>query len=219
MRLNTILKNIKDERKNNKDTINHLKNITKTLDETNNQIKNIKAVLNNDKVTKKVIDDLIKDISKNYEKINNLHYNTNGEKHKKTTTTQKMSFLQPGFLLRNNSTSDNPRQLAADIFNMPPPTHRRSDSLYIPPDTKNFFTNASQIPIPPPTPPIKKEYKEINVEINGIKDILKLIEDYPLSPAIEYNINMESIHKIKEPLSELDRMIGMNKLKKVLWIR
>ena len=231
MRLNTILKNIEDERENNKKTINHLKNISKTLEETNNELKNIKIVPSNNPVTKKIIDDLIKDISENYEKINDLHHgenskngknsennknNTNNQKQKKEKDenfTRKFPLFPPGFLLRNNSAPPQLRPPAADIFNMPPPTHRRTESMYIPPHAKNFFTNASQTPIPPPPPPIKKEYKEINVEINGLKDILKLIEDYPLSPAIEYNINMESIHKIKEPLSELDRMIGMNKLK------
>ena len=211
MRLNTILKNIEDERKNNK--------------KTNNELKNIKIVPSNNPVTKKIIDDLIKDISENYEKINDLHHGENSKnsensknkqkpkKEEDDKFTRKFPLFPPGFLLRNNSAPPQLRPPAADIFNMPPPTHRRTESMYIPPATKNFFTNASQTPIPPPPPPIKKEYKEINVEINGLKDILKLIEDYPLSPAIEYNINMESIHKIKEPLSELDRMIGMNKLK------
>jgi len=40
-----------------------------------------------------------------------------------------------------------------------------------------------------------------------------LIEDNPLSANIEYNINMQSIHDIKEPLYELNGMIGMNGLK------
>jgi len=60
---------------------------------------------------------------------------------------------------------------------------------------------------------IIREKVNINVEINGLKDLLKLIDDYPLANNIEYNINMEVIHKIKLPLQELDDMIGMGSLK------
>jgi len=43
--------------------------------------------------------------------------------------------------------------------------------------------------------------------------LLKLIDDYPLQYDIEYNINMKAIHNIKEPLEDLNNMIGMNALK------
>ena len=61
--------------------------------------------------------------------------------------------------------------------------------------------------------PIKKEIININVEINSIKDVLKLIKDNPIIENAEYNIDIETLHKIKTPLIELDRMIGMNTLK------
>ena len=64
--------------------------------------------------------------------------------------------------------------------------------------------------------PIKKTYKhkvEINVEINNIGDLLELIEKYPDIIETEYNINMETLHKIKEPLTQLNNMIGMKNLK------
>ena len=62
---------------------------------------------------------------------------------------------------------------------------------------------------------INQNIKKVNieVEINGIKDILKLIDDYPLKFDIEYNINMRALHNIKEPLVLLDSMIGMNTVK------
>jgi len=85
--------------------------------------------------------------------------------------------------------------------------NRRSSSIYIP------ASNTWNIPFPPPPPEIKKELKIIDREINGISDLLELIKDNPISPYIEYNINMESIHNIKEPLFELNEMIGMNGLK------
>lgn len=57
--------------------------------------------------------------------------------------------------------------------------------------------------------------KKINIarEINNIKELLQLIEDYPIEPNVEYNINMKAIHQIKKPLLELNSMIGMHKLK------
>lgn len=75
--------------------------------------------------------------------------------------------------------------------------------------------------------PIKKENESVKIEIetknietinidteiNNISDLLKLIETYKLDPSIKYNINMKSLHNIKEPLEELNNMIGMNNLK------
>ena len=51
------------------------------------------------------------------------------------------------------------------------------------------------------------------MEINSLKDIIKLCKDYPLVLGTEYNINMQAIHNIKTPLIELDNMIGLNSLK------
>jgi len=53
----------------------------------------------------------------------------------------------------------------------------------------------------------------ITAEINNISDLLSLIETYPLDKNTEYNINMESLHKIKKPLTDLNNMIGMKNLK------
>jgi SpoVK/Ycf46/Vps4 family AAA+-type ATPase len=58
-----------------------------------------------------------------------------------------------------------------------------------------------------------QENINIETEINNISDILKLIETYNLDPAIKYNINMKALHDIKEPLEELNNMIGMKDLK------
>ena len=58
-----------------------------------------------------------------------------------------------------------------------------------------------------------KEYINIDVEINNINDILNLITKYQIDPTIKYNINIKILHEIKEPLQELNSMIGMNDLK------
>ena len=54
---------------------------------------------------------------------------------------------------------------------------------------------------------------DINVEITNISDLIKLIETYKLDNNIRYNIDMKSLHSIKEPLIELNNMIGMKQLK------
>jgi ATP-dependent 26S proteasome regulatory subunit len=60
-----------------------------------------------------------------------------------------------------------------------------------------------------------KEKKKItiDVEITKIDDLLNLIDTYPYDETVEYNINMKSLHQIKESLIELNNMIGMTKLK------
>jgi SpoVK/Ycf46/Vps4 family AAA+-type ATPase len=60
---------------------------------------------------------------------------------------------------------------------------------------------------------IIKETINIEEEINNIDDIIKLTEKYKLDPEIKYNINMKALHNIKEPLQELNNMIGMSDLK------
>ena len=60
---------------------------------------------------------------------------------------------------------------------------------------------------------IEKTLVNIDVEINSIDDLLSLIDKYSIEPNIKYNINMQTLHSIKEPLIELNNMIGMKELK------
>jgi len=69
-------------------------------------------------------------------------------------------------------------------------------------------------------PPVKieervkiREKVTINQNINNIGDLLKMIELYPDDKEIEYNINIHCLHKIKEPLIELNSMIGIKNIK------
>jgi len=57
------------------------------------------------------------------------------------------------------------------------------------------------------------EFINIDVEITTLDDILTLIKKYKIIPNIKYNINMLALHNIKEPLEELNNMIGMKELK------
>ena len=62
-----------------------------------------------------------------------------------------------------------------------------------------------------PSPPKKKV--TIDVKIHDIADLLMLIEKYPIQIDIEYNINMQAIHNIAEPLTRLNNMVGINIVK------
>tara|TARA_B100001057_G_scaffold498903_1_gene607575 strand:+ start:1510 stop:2916 length:1407 start_codon:yes stop_codon:yes gene_type:complete len=113
-----------------------------------------------------------------------------------------------------------------DIKNIRPLSLKRSSSLnsFLKKVNYNFECQSLEInkkkldykitPIilTPPAPIIKTKV-EIDCNINSIKDILKLIQDYPIKADIEYNINIRALNNIKEPLQKLDNMIGMNKLK------
>ena len=80
--------------------------------------------------------------------------------------------------------------------------------------TNNKETNSPNKYSKPSTPlQIIKKPVHIVVNINEISDLLKLIDLYPDDNAIEYNINMKTLHKIKEPLNDLNRMVGMTRLK------
>ena len=65
----------------------------------------------------------------------------------------------------------------------------------------------------PKAPIIVRKKVEISATINSITDLIDLIEKYPLSDEIEYNINMTSLHKIKTELNEMNNMIGMKEMK------
>uniref|UniRef100_A0A6C0HZC6 AAA+ ATPase domain-containing protein n=1 Tax=viral metagenome TaxID=1070528 RepID=A0A6C0HZC6_9ZZZZ len=58
-----------------------------------------------------------------------------------------------------------------------------------------------------------KEYKEINVEIQNIQDLLNIIETYPLDETIQYNIDINMLHSIHNELHELNDMIGLSAFK------
>ena len=85
---------------------------------------------------------------------------------------------------------------------------------------KNIYENKqrNQKLLPPIfyTPDVSKNKVNIQAEIETIDDILSLIEKYPLKWDTEYNINMNALHKIKDPLTKLNNMIGMLSLKNAI---
>ena len=60
---------------------------------------------------------------------------------------------------------------------------------------------------------IEKEKINIEREINGLQDLLNIIEDYPYDENKIYNIDLEKLHSIKEPLIKLNSFIGLQELK------
>lgn len=88
-----------------------------------------------------------------------------------------------------------------------------SDNPFLINNKTNNYYDTFKLPPPNPIIEIKKRKINIKIEINNLDDIIKLIEKYPLSFDVEYNINMNAMHNIKEPIIELNNMIGMNKLK------
>jgi len=67
-------------------------------------------------------------------------------------------------------------------------------------EKKIVFSNKTKVNIDP-------------IEIICLQDLLNIINKYPLDPFIEYNINIEALHNIKQPLQELNSMIGILSLK------
>ena len=137
---------------------------------------------------KKEIDKIIETINNNF-KINNLvSPNFTGQSQNDIT----MSYIQP----------EDPNKYV-DFLNKD--LNIKIYKVYKPPSPKEKKEENVFVPI--------RETIDINVEINNITDILKLIDTYEYNPAIKYNIDMKALHNIKEPLEELNNMIGMTTLK------
>jgi len=65
-------------------------------------------------------------------------------------------------------------------------------------------------------PEVEYEFVRITKEIKDIDDLIELAKIYNPAENKKYNINMESLSKLVDPLTELKRMIGMPKLKKAI---
>lgn len=61
--------------------------------------------------------------------------------------------------------------------------------------------------------PFKIDKVNIDIEIKNIKDLINLCDSYKLAVNVEYNINMQALHKIRNDLVDLNNMIGMKNLK------
>jgi AAA+ superfamily predicted ATPase len=81
----------------------------------------------------------------------------------------------------------------------------------------SFFSTEPSVPvfIYPEIKQQDEEKKKVNIvtEITCIGDLLTITDKYPVDKNIEYNINVEALHKIRTPLQNLNNMIGMKDLK------
>ena len=87
------------------------------------------------------------------------------------------------------------------------------DKNYTHLNTDPFIKKADSSISIPRTLIIKREKVIINKEINTLNELIELVNDYPTVSNAEYNIDMERIQKIREPLIELNNLIGLHDLK------
>lgn len=66
--------------------------------------------------------------------------------------------------------------------------------------------------IKPVTSVIKRQ-ETIDFAIDSLNDLISLLDKYPYDADVEYNIDLKNLHKIRPELIELDKMIGLSKLK------
>ena len=161
-----------------------------TLDNKNppkeTKLEEVKRILNNEESIKNEIEKIIENINNNFNLSNISSSNFTGQ----TQNDISMSHIEP----------DDPNKYI-DYLNK-----NLNIKIYkLKPNSSPIPKNEEDVPI--------RETINIEVEINNISDILKLINTYQNDPAIKYNIDMKALHNIKEPLEELNNMIGMKDLK------
>ena len=152
-----------------------------------------------DKIEQKEIDELIIQIDENYLKTN-IHFigwsalDVLKSKHDELNDPNKYSDFDSSIY------GPNPRpKLCISPYNF-----KCFDELVV--SIKNKKNKKIKIEI------IKRKVN-IEVEINNIGDLLKLIDDNPLDESVDYNINLKALHNIRSPLSELNSMIGLTDMK------
>ena len=97
-----------------------------------------------------------------------------------------------------------------DLYSVWQKEHEINPSV-LGPNPHNPHTHLHSSPPPPPPPP-KKEYV-IDASLQSLSDIISIIKNNEYNSMYEYNIDLKSLHNIKEELIELDSMIGMETLK------
>jgi SpoVK/Ycf46/Vps4 family AAA+-type ATPase len=203
-----MLNNRRNRNKMDPTRINNYNNFLSTLDQKptlNGDEKNVIKILSEKFTNSKVVNDKIVNNKDNIDKF--------------------IDKINTNFNITNISSSKFTGQTPNDICcinNFDPNYYRdiKNDKLiYLLNENKNPFSSKSKIIIELPNDNLSKKPIEIRetinieTEVNNINDILKLVDKYSCDPAIKYNINMKGLHDIKEPLEELNTMIGMKDLK------
>ena len=151
--------------------------------------------------------------NKFYNKDNEYNaYNNDNNDDNKSNQLVPYSFLnsQENLRIKENITMKRILRDIEDKYNLiynKDPKRKIEDELFYRGSMVNYEPKIYKAPF------IKKRKIKIKVDINCIDDILKIIEKYPIKFDIEYNINIDGLHNIKEPLIKLNNMIGMKELK------
>ena len=129
------------------------------------------------------------------------------------TFNQNMNYYQPSFHECNSNMTQNCCS-NYDIWQ----NQNIVNDLQISLDRAIDLTNTKKpiettVIIPDPIPVIIKKNKVIDVVVNTIDDLIKLIDENPYLVEYNYNINLEALHNIRPELIELNNMVGMSILK------
>jgi SpoVK/Ycf46/Vps4 family AAA+-type ATPase len=192
--------------------INNYNKFLSSLDNTNlNQPKNetkleeIRRTLNDEESFKKELDKIIDNINNNFNLNNMSSPNFTGQNPLRDNISS--SYLEPND--PNKYIDYLNKNLNIKIYKIvapkPSPITCQKNTSKLNPNAMPWERMETSVEI--------KETINIDTEINNINDILKLINTYKAEPTIKYNINMKALHSIKEPLEELNNMIGMKDLK------
>ena len=61
---------------------------------------------------------------------------------------------------------------------------------------------------------VNKKSVVISEKIENLQDLIDVLEKFPISENIEYNVNLSCLHAVKDTLIKLNNMIGMKDLKR-----
>ena len=188
---NKFLKTLDNNNNNNNNRNNNNNNNRNNSNNNNNNNNNnsTKKTFNDEDILKREIDKIINNINNNFRINNYSSVNFTGQ----NKNDFVINYIEPN---DPNKYNDTLNETYCKIYKY---------KVYSPIEKKEEKEVPVHIPI--------RETINIEAEINSISDILKLINKYENDPAIKYNINMKALHNIKEPLEELNNMIGMKDLK------
>jgi hypothetical protein len=77
-------------------------------------------------------------------------------------------------------------------------------------------TDYSNITPPPVVVPPERTRKFIDTKVDTIADLIKIVQDNEYDVNVDYNIDLKSLHAIKDNLVQINSMIGMSKIKEDL---
>jgi len=190
--------------------INHYNQFLVHLDEQQ-QKERMNQNLNTVNRSQDNLEDLLKKLNNDYESNYHTKYFSGYEKEKEIPDTENPNIF-------NENTQDI-LQSFYSIFNFPKSPISYNKPLYSmhskePGDTelkldlerikkrKSRFSS------------VEKRTISLDKEINTLEDLLEFIDKNPVEKNVQYNIQLQNLHNIREHLEELTKIVGMQSLKK-----